>query len=188
MAFSNDIGLNEAAAGTGGAYFYRMNSPYDPDYTGTGSSAVPYSTWSATYQNYRVMKTTVRATLTMPTATAGAFSTVTIAPISAVAVVPSNPAVWKMIPYSVSRRIGKSIDGGEKMAHIVATFNVPKVLHVTPREYRDMDYSAPNNGNPTRECFIGVLCQATGSSLAAGWFLNMSITYEVEWFNPYVLQ
>lgn len=188
MAYSSDIGINESAAGTGGAYFYRLNSPYDPDFTGIGSSAVPYSTWSSTYQNYRVLKATVRATVTMPTATVGSFSTVTIAPVSAVAVVPSNPSVYKMIPYAVSRRIGRSADGGMKLAHIIATFNVPKVLHVTPAEYKDMDFSGPNNGNPARQAFIGCLFQATGSSLAAGWFLSLCITYEVEWFNPYVLQ
>ncbi len=188
QTFSYGAALTEGAAGGGVSYFYRLNSVYDPDASGVGTTAGGYSTWAALYLNYKVHRATVRIQGT-GTAASGAFIQCVVAPVAGQAVVPSNPALRKMIPDSVFRTIVPQANGGKTTFEIVRSYDLAKISRVTKSQYaNDMDFSGLVGSNPARQIYL-MVAGLTGSSASVGTIsFAIQITYEVEWFNPVPMQ
>jgi len=55
--------LNATASGLA-VQVFRVNNPYDPDYTGTGHQPMWYDTYTAIYDGVRVTKATITMTMT----------------------------------------------------------------------------------------------------------------------------
>jgi hypothetical protein len=189
MTYGTRLALPEAAAGVGTSYAFRLNSPYDPDYTGTGAVAIPYNTWAAVYLNYKVMRVTMRAAATYGLGTTNTFANVTLAPLAYQAVLPTNTTTWKMLPMAVNKAISLANNGGQNIAHLTATWPLHKVAKITKRQYTDeADWSGQVGANPARNLF-GMICfQPVGSAVAATMYCDVNLTYEVEWFNPVPMQ
>lgn len=58
---------------------FRMNSIFDPDYTGAGHQPLYHDAWQALYNRYTVVKSTIKATINSTDTTAGADFLVGIA-------------------------------------------------------------------------------------------------------------
>jgi len=189
MSFGASGGVAESAAGSGVTYFLRLNSVYDPDATGVGTSAIGYSTWSALYLNYKVNRVTVRISGTVTGLSAGAFANVTLAPVASQAVVPSNKQTWKMLPWAKMKTLTNNSVGGTNMFALTASYDLSKVTRVTKQQYaNDMDFSGQVGSNPARQAFALVAFDSVGSSSVMTANYNTFITYEVEWFNPVPMQ
>lgn len=59
------------ASGVIGKYVFRMNSIYDPDFTGVGHQPCPHDTYQTIYNHYTVLKSRIKATF-IPTTNTGA--------------------------------------------------------------------------------------------------------------------
>lgn len=55
LRYCDTIQINAAAGGLTGQYLYRVNSLYDPDYTGTGHAPLGYDQWMEFYSRYCVV-------------------------------------------------------------------------------------------------------------------------------------
>lgn len=188
MTFSGSLALAEGAAGGGVSYFYRLNSPYDPDASGVGTTAGGYSTWAALYLNYKVHRVTVRIQGT-GTAASGSFLQFMTAPVASQAVVPSNPQLWKTIPYNAYKTFTPQANGGKTTFDVVRNFDLADVSRVTKSQYaNDMDFSGAVGSNPARQVYLMTGVASYGSGTVATIYLAIQITYLVEWFNPVPMQ
>jgi hypothetical protein len=189
MTYGARLAITEGAAGSGASYWFRLNSPYDPDYTGVGTVAIPYNTWSALYLNYKVHRVTMRAAATYGLGTTNTFANITLAPLAYQAVLPVNNTTWKMLPFAVNRPISLANNGGQNIAKLSATWSLPAVARITQQQYDDeLDWSGQVGSNPARVIFGGICFQPVGSAAAATMYCDVNITYEVEWFNPVPMQ
>lgn len=189
MSFAASGGIAESAAGSGVTYFMRLNSVYDPDATGVGTSAIGYSTWSALYLSYKVNRVTVRVQGTVTGLSAGAFANAILAPIPFQAVVPANKQTWKMIPGARMKVLTNNSVGGSNMFNMTATYDIARVARVTKQQYKnDMDWSGQVGSNPARQVYCLIAFDSVGSSSVMTANYNTQVTYEVEWFNPVPMQ
>lgn len=189
MTYSAVSAQVEAAAGIGITYFYRLNSVYDPDASGVGTSALGYSTWSGLFLNYKVRRVTARVQATVRGMTAGSIATVTVAPIANQAVVPSNKLTWASVRGAQVRYVANATEGGRNLAQFVMTIDNAWVAQVTKQQYDvDMDFSGAVGSNPSRMNYLCVAAASAGSTTAATVVFNIQLTYEVEWFNPIPMQ
>jgi hypothetical protein len=179
---------SESAAGSGLFWFYRLNSVYDPDASGVGSSAGGYNTWSALFLNYKVHRVTVRVQGTAVCAN-GAMVQVITAPIPGQAVGPSNPHYWRLIPDAKVITLAPNANGGKTTFESVQSFDLAKVARVTKQQYQnDMDYSGAVGSNPARQIYWMLGAQSINSGTVGTLVNCIQITYEVEWFNPVPMQ
>lgn len=188
MTYASTHMITEASAGTGAAYWFRLNSVYDPDYSSTGTVAIPYNTWSAIYLNYKVRRSTMRVNGTY-TGASGSCANVTVAPLAYQAVIPTNPNTWRLLPYAKTKVVSMATNGGQSVAAVTSAFDLAKVCRITKQQYAvDMDWSGVIGANPPRVIFGGVLFQPIGSTSAGSFTFTVNITYDVEWFNPVPMQ
>jgi hypothetical protein len=186
--YSINTNLTESAAGAGGTYFFRLNSVYDPDSSGVGTTATGYSTFAALFLNYRVRRVTVRFHATAAGLTSGQ-AIITVAPVARQAVVPSNPLLWRSMRFAQTDTLAPVTLGGHNLMTFAKTFDLPTILGVTPAQYRnDLDFSSTIGANPAVQAYLLVGVQSNSSGIAATAVYSLDITYEVEWFNPIPLQ
>jgi hypothetical protein len=189
MTFSNSHSITESAVGLGATYFYRLNSPYDPDATGVGSSAIGYTTWSGLFLNYKVRRVTVRVQGAASGMTGAAFANVTIAPVANQPVVPANKQTWKMMRGAKIYAVSPVANGGRNIIDHTANYDNAWIAEVTKQQYDvDMDFSGQVGSNPARQNYIMIAVDSVLSTSAATLAYNIQITYEVEWFNPVPMQ
>lgn len=69
LPYSSNKTLTAGSASTfGSEYIFRLNSIYDPDYSGTGDYPNGYTAWSNFYADYRVHRVAIDLTFTDPSA------------------------------------------------------------------------------------------------------------------------
>lgn len=179
---------SESAAGTGVAVFYRLNSVYDPDATGVGSTCGGYNTWSSLFLNYKVSRATLRVQGSVNCASGG-YCQVIIAPVPSQAVVPASPNYWRLIPGARIYTVMPQVNGGHNTFDHVQTYDIAKVARVTKQQYsNDMDFSGAVGSNPARQIYVMVAVQSVNSGTVGTIVNNVQLTYEVEWFNPVPMQ
>lgn len=189
MAYTTSNGIVEPAAQAGVSWFYRLNSVYDPDASGVGSSAIPYATYAGLFLNYRVLRVTIRVQGTITLAGGNGWGNVVVAPVAKQAVVPTNPNTWAVMPHAIVRAVAPNANGGPTIFSITKTFNNWDVARISRREYiTDMDWSGSVGANPALQNYVMVSVGGVGSGVTASMFYKVQISYEVEWFNPVPLQ
>lgn len=189
MTFAQAHSITESAAASGVAYFYRLNSPYDPDASGVGAVATGYNTWAGLFLNYKVNRVTVRVQGLASGISAIGFLNVTIAPVPGQAVVPANKNTWKSIPGAVATPLALGSSGGKNVFSVTRTYDIAKYLGVSRRQYdSDMDFSGAVGSNPSRQLYLMVAADSVFSATVGTLAYQIQISMEVEWFNPTPLQ
>lgn len=187
MTFSVTGTLAEAAASAGAIQQFRLNSPYDPDFTGVGTTANGYTTYSAAFGAYRVWRVTARLTATVTTTSLNGFANVILAP-SATTAITSAPNAWRSIPGSVTTHVTPLAQGGNNLKSLTVTYDLPKVMRITRSQWRDEnDYAGFTGANPLIPVMLNLLIAGVGSANVYSMVYAMDLTYEVEWFKPLTL-
>jgi len=152
VAYSEVRTLTEGAAGTGAYYQYRINSMYDPDFTGTGTSSIGYSQQMAMYSRHRV--TRVRVMLNWALSTAGPAQ---VGFMYGMSTTPTATLTrWPVEPNSHSKLLN-GITGSR--SGWVVDQNVPlaKVAGVTQRQFiTDLDFAAIVGANPSAGIYLTI--------------------------------
>lgn len=188
QTFSATNAITEPSAGAGFSYFYRLNSVYDPDSSGVGTTAGGYSTWASLFLNYKVRRVTVRFQGTAALSN-NSMAQITLAPVPNQAVIPSNPRLWVTIPGAKALYTAPNVNGGKNVVEHTMNLDLAKVARVTRQQYEtDMDFSGAVGSNPARQIYFFVSIAAVGSTTPATLYFALQITYEVEWFNPVPMQ
>jgi hypothetical protein len=186
LTYPSKLVLTESAANTGATYFYRINSVYDPDFTGVGGNALGFTYWNQLYSNYKVRRVVARLSANLSGASSAGLAEVCLVPVANNATLPSNSSTWSLRPGVRSQYLTLA---GRQPSSITATWDIPTVLGVTKAQYDDdMDFTGTTSSNPARQAFFAVTLNVCGSATAGSIAYFLYITYEVEWFNPIPLQ
>lgn len=184
MGYTGKINLVEAAAGAGFAYYFRLNSVYDPDSSGVGSVATLYNTYAALFLNYKVNRVTFHAQFGIVSGLSGGFGQVVLAPLPYQAVLPSGAQFWKTIPGAQMKNI-VSGTGGPSVASLVGSWDLARLSRLTKEQYAaEADFSGQIGSNPARQIYAFISGESIGSTTATTFTCSFQISYDVEWFNP----
>lgn len=181
MTYTDASTLTEAAAWTGNHYTWRLNSVFDPNFTGVGATAWGYTSITAMYALFRVVRVRVIARLSLAT--------------SGQAIVGLLPGMnstysasylgWQAQPNCLSKTIQGNTGGAHSIANFDATFDLPKLAGITKTQFlNDFDFAHPTGGNPTRSMYVSAFLagQTTGAAQTA--IYNVRLIYEVELSQP----
>jgi hypothetical protein len=176
MTYTASIGV-VTVAGAASMYVFRLNSVYDPDFTGTGTTAYTYTQMAANYGRYRVLGfrafVTFKNTTTSPQNAIIALSPATTVGTS-ISQIMSQRHVW-MKPLA-------SKDGNGIISHAVSgtvgkVYGVPEAQVRTEDDFASVAGANPNNGIYLHVGFFQDVAAGTASML-------IRIEYDVVWSLP----
>lgn len=157
---------------------FRLNSIYDPDLTGAGSTAALYSQLAAIYRRYRVWNTKVRLHVM---GYSGVNAVVTLVPRNDAAL-GSSLVTDMQTPYS--KYVQVNTYGDEKILKL--DLDLPKFNGSTAIEYVDDRFASTMLNSPVEEMnFTIAVGGLSGAGTQVTWFLE--IEYDTEFFDPIVL-
>ncbi len=182
--FLTFVGANtlvEPAALTGTYYTYRLNSVYDPDFTGVGSSAIGFGSLATMYGLFRVMRARVVLKYYLNTTTApsvvgflpGLNSTYT-----------SDLLKWEAQPFATSKIIQGAAGGQHSIVTFDKTYDLAQLAGITKEQYRtDFDFAHSNASNPVKSLFGTVYMRGlAGAAQTVSCIIRIS--YELEVSQP----
>ncbi len=180
LAFHQTGSLAEGAAGAGDFRTFRLNSIYDPDYTGTGTSAVGYSARALFFGRYKVLRARVSFRCWGST---GGNSLVGIM-FGGNTTLASNPALWAVEPNSHS----KMLQGNTGTTHSVVNFDmtVPmhKVLGISKKQFSiDLDYQSAFGSNPQLQAYATIWVFGQ-SAVPQSIVYDVRISFDTEFSQP----
>lgn len=186
LAYNSAFQITESAANLGGFRVYRLNSIYDPDLTGIGSSAAGYAQYMTMFSAYRVHSVRVRLQGYYTVQTGGdPGGHCGMVPILNQTVMPSNPSNWITMPGARFKTVISVTNGGTNRIDTTVTYNIARLLRVTKQQFRtDFDYAAVAGTNPIKPCNLAICVRSPYGTSAGIFYGNVTIGYEVEFFNP----
>lgn len=169
------------AAGLNAVQSFRVNSVYDPDFTGVGATALSYSVLSALYNKYRVISARISVELNNTGA----------APVTVLMVASNSSSLSTSLavnnPQRFTRRITLAAAGSGPVTSKFV-FNVPvHTIYGVPAQavlFED-DYAGNAGGNPNNAVYFHVDVHDFGA-IAASVYIDTIITYRVHWELPLV--
>ncbi len=169
------------AAGAISDQVFRLNSIYDPDYTGTGTTALGYTQYAALYQRYRVLGATVRVV----------WDNMNTNPITAFVCATPNTAISSSIAYIQAQRLswvgGVGGVGGNSTREHVVSVPIHKAWGCPDKQVRsENDFAAGINANPTNVVYLHVGAYQNGATTGV-YNLQVRIEYDVIFSMPYDL-
>lgn len=180
LAYHQTGTLAEAAAGAGAIYTFRLNSIYDPDYTGVGTSAVGYSARALFFGKYKVL----RARFCLRVFGSSGGNCVVGVMYGGNTTFASNPLLWAVEPNSTSRLL----QGNTGTQHSVVQFdrevNIHKVLGITKKQFDiDLDYQSSFGSNPQLQAYATIWLYGQ-SAVSQSIVFDVRISYDTEFSQP----
>ncbi len=177
MTYTSYFALTPAAGAISDQVF-RLNSIYDPDYSGVGSTVMGYTQANALYQRYRVLAARVHVQ----------WDNMSSDPVVAYAVASPNTTISSNIGTIQAQRLSWSSPvagkGGPPKTH---TLSMPiyKVFGVPQMQVRtEHDFAAALGANPSNSVYLHVGIYQNGSS-SGNCNVFIKIEYEVILSMPY---
>lgn len=175
--YPQNSGLGEAAPLAGFAWTYRLNSLFDPDFTGTGVQPMGFDQFSALYGRYAVTRAKFDVTFANTTSLPIRVGYV----ISPQSTLPSNSAVWSMLPFSRSKTLG-AVGSGKDVIQLNGSTSFYNEFGLTKRQFQDeADFSASTSASPARILYLHVYTfglTAAGNATCNS-FTRLSMTAEL---------
>lgn len=163
-----------AVSGSVGIQTYRLNSLYDPDQTGTGTTPAWFSTLlnSSTYTRYTVFGAEVRVRVVNT-----GSSPMDVAVYASTGTTTLSPELAGEAPFGQSA-IVSSAGGGSVMKTLTGKYRVAAVSGVTEETVRtESNFSSAYTGNPASGPFLHVSYQASDLSSTVNGVLRVKIIY-----------
>lgn len=183
LLYSDWFELN-MTSGAAAVQTFRLNSLFDPDYTGVGHQPMWHDQLSAVYRNYRVKGSKITAefmpvTLDNPgTATYGPY-VVAIITSNQTTLTASSTALITEDPNSVSKVIGPKLSG-RPYAQLSNTFSPQRDLGLDPYE---KDLSSGVTSNPDQVFYAHVVSRDMATTLTSRISVRVKIEFQAEYFN-----
>lgn len=185
MRYADNVNLTSTAGASSDTEF-RLNSLYDPLYSGSGVFPSAFTTMSNLYQNYRVRKVLWRClfnnTAGLSSSSAGNNFCAVIPTCSGNSLSSFAPPVIMSQP-RVQFRIQQ---GGvsEPMVDLRGSIRLHELLGMTEQQYNDSPSTAAAvTTNPSVAAFLHIILQnlqTTNSTVG----LYIILDFEAEWFSP----
>jgi len=168
------------SAGSAGGNIMRLNSAYDPDYTGLGHQPMYYDNFTPIYNKYVVMSSTIKVDFSplnddTESTTAGPW---------AVGLTPSSTTSFSNVPSTLSEQNGSVTtligrDKGTSVRSLSLDYNPMRDLGTSTS---DDTLSANNGGNPSRpwHCYVWAADLNNTNGLVRAY---VTVTYRVKFFD-----
>ncbi len=180
--------LTSGTAGVaGGQYVFRLNSVYDPDYTGAGHQPYGYDTLASIYGRYLVKSVSVRIIFSNPSADGVA---------TCLSITPANSGPFGMAGLTAEAvaekpqcRVALLNNTGSQVETYSSSFDLARLEGLSPAQYRaEADtYGAAVGSNPTLTPYLAValadIVQTGGLTCQFG----VELDYHVEFYERNVL-
>jgi hypothetical protein len=157
----------------------RLNSIYDPDYSGAGTSAASYSEASAIYGRYRVFEAIVEADAGIDSGNSMQF----LACASCDNTLGTDPNRVLAQRHVVSRAV---MPGGNAVRQRM-TIPIHKLYGVPKQQVMaEDDFAAPMGANPNNQLFMHIGFWNPGVTVTTG-FVSVRIGYKVKLSIPLLM-
>lgn len=175
--------LRYSATFTSGLVLYdsqfRLNSLFDPDYTGAGHQPYGFDSYASIYSKYRVFACKYRIKAVTSNATPCQITVVTNNSQTAF----SNPSLAAESPRSVSQLLGLGIP-----KVIKANSYLPAVVGASKTQYKSDDrYSSDVGSSPTEHINLHIITSDMAGATTNNVSYTVELCYCVEFYDPYVL-
>jgi hypothetical protein len=176
MGYGQVVSLDLSTTG-GAEHAFRLNSLFDPDFTGVGTQPVGFDQWSALYNRYRVHACKVHVEFISSGTTLGALCGVSIRRDSTVA---NQFQDLVGEPYCVWVGAGAA-QAGPACIHTGAS--VREIYGIGNSTFMDEDYSASIGANPSRVVYGHIWCNTwTQTAEAISFRVAVHLIYDVEFY------
>ncbi len=180
LVYQKSGDLTESAAAAGAYNTFRLNSVYDPDFTGAGSTAIGYTSMSGLYGLFRVVRARVIIRCSLNTTGVavvgflpGLNSTFT-----------SSFTVLEAEPHCVSKMIVGNVGGAHGVWEMDRTFDLASISGLQPQVFKsDLDFAHSVGSNPARSVF-GTLYVIGNAASAQTLKYSIRIAYDVQCSQP----
>ncbi len=166
-------------AGSVAANVFRLNSVYDPDYTGTGTTVVGWTQLNGMYNRHRVLHATVRATFVNNSATIPLTVFIALNPVTTVGTgitqILAQRHVWSDGLATTSGPCTRTHTIG---APIAAIYGVPAAQVRNEDDFAAVGAAVPNN---VAFCHIGAYADGAATGALT---MHVSIEFDVVWSLP----
>lgn len=158
---------------------FRLNSVYDPDYSGVGSTAFGYTQYAALYQRYRVLRATARIV----------WDNLATNPITAFVCATPNTVISTGINIIQGQRLswvgGVGGVGGNSTREHTISAPIHIVFGCPARQVAtEHDFASAVGANPSNSVYLHVGAYQNGAS-AGSFNLQVRIEYDVIFSMPY---
>lgn len=160
-----------------GEQIFRLNSLFDPDYSGAGSQPLGFDQWAAFYNRYKVLSVKVRCQFAASTGLAE--SIVSLTPNMVNTIDTSGNHVLAE-PYSKNSVF--STNGGWKPV-IEAEYSIPKLFGLTTLEYGEEAYTAATSGSPVNVAYLHVRVDTLSGGLSGSVYYFLEAEFSVEFYS-----
>lgn len=172
-------------SGIGGIYgneqIYRLNSPYDPDFTGTGHQPYGYDQVSLLYRKYKVNAAKISILFSNPSED-GMIGAAAVQASAGTFALTSNPIdTLKEQPMTVTRTINNS---GSQTAMVNQYLQLHLVEGLTKLQFSTNveDYSAPVTTIPAKTPYLRLALASSLGTNGATMFCRVTITYYCQFY------
>jgi len=145
-----------AAASSQASYVYRLNSCFDPDFTGVGGQPAGFDQWKTLYQQYRVMACDVR---------------VVVAALGGAALCTITPTTVSTVSASAEEQIGLRRARGQlanvsgQLARLNSLVRIGDVYGVPDSSVLTNDnYAATVSSSPSSVAFLRIEAETSGAT------------------------
>ncbi len=165
-----------------GEKIYRLNSCFDPDFSGAGAQPLGFDQWAAFYTRYRVLS--AKWKVQFAAATSLTESCVACIPnlVNTIDNVDSNVLAE---PYAKSTLF--STNGGWKPV-IDGEISIAKLFGLTPSEMSEENYTALTSASPVNMCYLHVRASTLSSGLSGTCYFKLEMEYDVEFYGRVELE
>lgn len=189
VVFKQEKNIVEASAGLGAMTWYRINGAYDPDQSAVGGSALGFNNYAALFTMYRVLAMRIRIEGIVGAAAAGNhLSQITLMPNARQVTAPTDPALWAGQYMAKSGICVYSPNGGKNTITLDATYLPWEVMKISKATYMsDLDYASLVTTTPAIQAYVGLGVNSIGTASVASLYAFVTISYDIEFFEPSVL-
>jgi len=158
------------------AHVFRLNSLFDPDYTGVGAQPLGFDQWAALYGSYRVTRASVKLT---------AAATVSQAIPMVMGIYPSVDASTETIIDNAMQKPRSSYQVvswvGTSKNTVKRSYSLNAILGLTPEQYRTQPETAATvSSNPATPVYLTVFAFNLNGTWSATAASNPTLVFELE--------
>lgn len=176
-----DIRQASVAASTSDTREFRMNSLFDPDYTGAGGQPYYHDQYTAFFQRYRVYGCLVEWRVTCASSTSNMYYPLCVMTSYCDAV----PA-WStsLTALNAKRSVMKQIIPGQTTVYLKRYYNLRSLAGVSKFEYNNTEvFQALVSANPSRGIFVNLAFVNDDGSNAVSYTSYTRLTFYCKYFD-----
>lgn len=187
MRYASGLPLTTGAAGVYGTeQVYRLNSLYDPDFTGAGHQPYGYDQMIALYTKYLVSGVKVEVILTDPSADGIVVGMMVQPSTSTYTITGHGVDQIKEKPMAITRVINST---GRQIQRIVQYIPLAKLEGLSRSQWHNSqdDYGAATSANPTLNCWFRIAVGSVRGNAGDTVVARIQLTYYSKFYDRIVL-